>query len=214
MINQTHSKDMFRSNGFDIQRIRDDTLQVNSTFGVLQISPDFFGSIYSCKEINSIEDPIFQQISHEGKVDELKQGILEFLTNEEEDIDFSGTSTNSPLPIDEIMKKISLNEGMVYSASVQSIFEGSAFDSMKSELRTLKERVQQSVRLYDSNDLEELLKELQEEIYNLGFGLEYSYEELPSQTTEEIDNYVSYFTHAKKEVEEIAECIKSVLLTQ
>lgn len=163
--------------GFDIQRIGDDTLLVNSTFGVLQISPYIFGSILLCKEINDIEDPIFQHISQEGKINELKQGILEFLTNEEDIIDGNGTSTNT-LSSDEIMKKIALNGGIMYSASVQSIFDGSAFDIMESELNTLKERVQQSVGLYDSNDLNELLEELNEEIYNLGFGLEYAYEEL------------------------------------
>lgn len=43
------------------------------------------------------------------------------------------------------MKKIALKDGITYSASIQSIFDGSAFDVMKSELITLKERVQQSV---------------------------------------------------------------------
>lgn len=97
---------------------------------------------------------------------------------------------------DKIIEKLTLKEVILHYPSSESVLDGSANDNLKSDLRSLKERIRQNVKFYDSVDLDELLCYIEDEVKVYDDKIEYAYNELPNQTTEEIDNYVWYLTYA------------------
>lgn len=79
---------------FDIQRVGDDELRVDSVFGSLRITKNLLVSILLHKE-KIISDTVLSLINEGGKLNELKLGILEFLYQEEDDIEYEiETETN------------------------------------------------------------------------------------------------------------------------
>jgi hypothetical protein len=84
MIQDRH--DLFRSRGFGIERVRNDMISVSSSVGVLYVTAPLLGTILLCKGNIDLEDPVFYQIKLGGKLADLKEVILEFLHNEEEEV--------------------------------------------------------------------------------------------------------------------------------
>ena len=199
-------KNWFQSRGFHFGRIRNDVVRVSSDIGVLDITATLLGKMLLCKGNVKVEDPVFSQIDRNGKLGDLKEGILEFLHHEEEDIvDGSGIPAAAQLSVGEIIRDITSADGIIHSVHKDAIFAGTAVNGMKNSLSILKERMQGNVSLYDENARELLLEAILTEINGLNKVVLYAYDELPDCSAEQVANYVSYYTIAMSELEQIAE---------
>lgn len=204
-----NERDLFQSRGFCFGRVRNDTVRVSSDIGVLDVTATLLGKMLLCKENINVEDPVFYQINQNGRLGDLKEGILDFLHHEEEDsVDKIGISTTAWLTIDEIIRDVTSDDGMIYSVSKDSIFAGTAVNSMRNNLNILKERIRENINYYDERVREQLLETMQTEINGLNKVVLYAYDELPDYSTEQVANYVSYYTNAISKLEEIVECFR------
>jgi hypothetical protein len=79
-------QDLFRSRGFGIERVKNDMINVFYSDGVLPVTATLLGTMLLCKENIDLQDPVFFQIKLNGKLADLKEVILEFLYNEEEEV--------------------------------------------------------------------------------------------------------------------------------
>lgn len=205
-----NEKDLFRSRGFCFGRVRNDVVRVSSNVGILDVTATLLGRMLLCKGNINVEDPVFCQINRDGKLGDLKEGILEFLHHEEEDtVDGIGIPTVAPLSIDEIIRNVTSEEdGIIYSVPKDSIFAGTAVNDMSDNLNVLKKHIQDNISLYDENARELLLETMQTEIDGLNKVVLYAYDELPDYSTKQVANYVSYYTVAMNKLEEISECFR------
>jgi hypothetical protein len=89
------------------------------------------------------------------------------------------------LSMDEIARNITSDDGIIYSASKDSIFAGIAV-----------------------NTREQLLEAVQTAISGLNKAILYAYDELPDYSPEHVANYVSYYMNAISELEKIADCFR------
>lgn len=203
-------RDLFQSKGFRFGRVGDDAVNVSSDAGVLHVTATLLGTMFLCKGNINVEDPVFYQINRDGKLGDLKKGILEFLHHEEEDtVDEIGIpAVAALLPIDEIVRNVTSDDGIIYSVPIDSIFAGTAVDDMRNNLNALKERIQENIDHYDENAREQLLETVQTEINGLNKLVLYAYDELPDYSIEQVANYVSYYTDAMSKLEDIAECFR------
>lgn len=204
-----NEKDLFRSRGFCFGRVGNDEVRVSSDIGVLDVTATLLGKMLLCRGNINVEDPVFYQINRAGKLGDLKEGILEFLHHEEEDtVDKIGIPTAAPLPVDEIIRSVTSDNGIIYSVSKDLIFAGTAINSMRNNLDILKERIRENINHYDESVREQLLETMQTEISGLNKVVLYAYDELPDYSTEQVANYVSYYTNAMSKLEEIVECFR------
>lgn len=199
---------LFQSRGFSFGRVRDDMIRVSSDIGVLDVTATLLGEMLLYKGNISVKDPVFWEINQNGRLGDLKEGILEFLHHEEEDtMDEIGMPTVDLLPIDEIIRNVTSADGIIYSVPKSLIFAGTAVSDMRNNLNILKKRIQHDIDLYDENARELLLETMQTEIDGLNKVVLYAYDELPDYSTEQVANYVSYYTVAMNELEEISKCL-------
>lgn len=192
--------------GFNITRIDDNTVNVSLNQLTLRVTPDLFGMICFHKTSVLEENSVIQQIKQKGKLTDLKEGMLEFFRNEEEES--METEVRSFWSVDEIMHEIESAKTLMCSNSRTSIFEGAAVDDIRSTFSALKEHVQKSIDSYDKDARKQLLEVIRADIGVLYKTTVYAYDELPDYSRKQVDNYVSYYTIAMDKLKEIAECLE------
>ncbi len=202
-----HDSMPFQSKGFDFKRLGTDSIRVSSVAGSTLIQASLLGAIFLPSGKSKVENQFVQKIKQDGNFANLKQGILDFLQHEEEEDALKDIMETPviPLSVAEIIENITLSDGVIYSPSRDSIFNGSALSGMVDHLDALKRRIRESVDYYDGATREQLVAVLKNEVSALNSTVIYAYDELPEYSRDQVENYILYYTQAMSKLNEIVE---------
>lgn len=161
-----------------------------------------------------MEDRAYVIMKNNDKIKGMKHASIAFLKYETKE---SGMLTNNKITDDEIIKKILLKDGIIWSHNILIIiyshyeldfFDDFALNDLERDLVILKEQVQQNVNLYDSSGLEELLYYLHEEIDLINMKICFVNNRFASRKAKEREHYEIFFSLANNAIKEIVKLIK------